>query len=155
MLLQQFIVLVKHYRVNPYCVPTVSSCFVLLLTYHSFLLDVSRWIVQAHQDYFTGTGAILWLPWCLWSNTEWCGLIRIVPSQYKCRQDCVHNWWELFYMQDSCWWQRYKRLIHWFMHLCKTYNILSSWGKKCYKLLLDLYLLKKVSLLFNRWANLA
>ena len=43
---------------------TVVLCFALLWLYHQFLR------MHILQGYFTGTGAIIWLPQCQWSNPE-------------------------------------------------------------------------------------
>ena len=67
----------------------VSSCIVL----------VGYWLIFTHnpQGYFTGTGAIIWLPQCPWSNPEgygkmhhmkppWAELIWIEPQPNKAHQ---------------------------------------------------------------------
>ena len=49
----------------------VLLCFVLLWLYHElWWVDLCGLFTHILQGYFTGTGAIIWLPQCQWSNPE-------------------------------------------------------------------------------------
>ena len=56
------------------------------------------------QGCFTGNGAIIWLPHCLWSNPELYGSIQLVPYDNKARQSVnhVHNSQDVQYTLQWC-----------------------------------------------------
>ena len=53
---------------NPRNMHTVWLCYCWVMVEFTLIL----------QDYFTGTGAILWLPQCQWSNPEQYGKIHLI-----------------------------------------------------------------------------
>ena len=64
------------------------------------IATATRRLNVAHilQGCFTGTGAIIWLPQCQWSNPEECGQINCTNPQNKARWSHGHIWqtWDIF-----------------------------------------------------------
>ena len=77
----------------PWNIHIVLFCFVLLWLRHGCLVDLCDAFIQILQGCFTGTGAILWLPQCQWSNPEGCGLKWLVQNHNKTHQSAnrIHN----------------------------------------------------------------
>ena len=64
-----------------------------------FLMDLDVAFTHIIQGCFTGTGAIIWLPQCLWGNPEWYGYNKHTPNHNTTQQsvNCVHNLWAIFW----------------------------------------------------------
>ena len=84
-------------RVHPikYAHTDVVLCFVVVI-----LLALGRFVYCNIQGFFTGTGAIIWLPQCQWSYTEGYVLNQPVSNHAKTTQikDYMHNSWDLLHI---------------------------------------------------------
>ena len=74
------------YSVSPTLCTLLALCCDLVLVCFTHI----------HQDYFTGTGAIIRLPQCQWSNPDGYGLMYHINSQKPIRKspDYLHGIWE-------------------------------------------------------------
>ena len=54
------------------------------------LVGSSDLMTHILQDYFTGTGAIVWLPQCQWNNPEGYGSNLPVPEHIDLRKPCSY-----------------------------------------------------------------
>ena len=93
--------------VHPMTMPMVLLCFVLFwFVYYQFLKDSCLPFVHILQGCFTGTGAIIWLPLCQWSNSEGYGQKNDQYQTTKKAQQSMnhmhecHNSWDALYWQD-------------------------------------------------------
>ena len=70
----------------------ISHKICTLVSLYFVLVSLSSIVASGYlfshirHDYFTGTGAIVWLPQCQWSNPEGYGLNRPVPSPNKAQR---------------------------------------------------------------------
>ena len=100
------------------CVLTAMRYSCVVITLYPFVLDSHNLFTHILQGYFTGTGAIIWLPQCQWSNPEGYGLIQPSPNHNKTKQsrNSVHNLWDVLqlfiYLYKTsaltkyvCWWK--------------------------------------------------
>ena len=55
---------------SPYSMYAFSLCLGFSRYYHGSLVDIYDVFTHIFQDYFTGTGAIICLPHCLWSMVK-------------------------------------------------------------------------------------
>ena len=83
-----------------------SSTYIILYVLNGFMLSI-----PILQDYFTGTGAILWLPQCQWSNPERYGWNQPILNHNSAQQiaNQMQNYWVvlnikhiLLLMQHNC-----------------------------------------------------
>ena len=65
----------------------------------SVIIRFLYWIYHILQGYFTGTGAIIWLPQCQWSNPEGYGhkwpVLNLSKTQQNTKQG--YNSWDVLY----------------------------------------------------------
>ena len=84
--------------------PSISSCLNIFyaIIFYFFLLWYIWCDLFTHviQGYFTGTGAIIGLSQCQWSNPEGYGYNQPVPTHNKSQQrvNHVHNSWDVLHM---------------------------------------------------------
>ena len=62
---------------------TVRLCFLLLWLCHQFWMDSYELFIHILQGCCTGTGAIIWLAQCRWSNPNRYGSNRLFPYHNK------------------------------------------------------------------------
>ena len=79
---------------------TALLSFVLLCLYYKFLINLCVSFSHILQGCFTGTGAIIWLPQCLWSNPEIYGYNQYLPNHNKTQQsmNCVYISWDVLHI---------------------------------------------------------
>ena len=109
----------------------VLLCFVLLWLYHQDLVYLCDGFTHILQGNFTGTGAIIWLPQCQWSNLEKIGKSGHTEPQQNAAEHKPYSYFMGYTLQPAVWYYVITLELTESKALCKCTSLVScSHGNK-------------------------